>query len=224
LDLRVIEGVEIKLPDRSVKYLRVVPPVAPQTPQQPAQPAVTPAALTAEQVAAEGARAKKKREAVLLSATVFDRRVTELRLQTGERQVVAWSNVDFNHFTGMAEVETEDAIYWLMMSLDNQSQNTAENAEKKLPAPDRFRAGRAEYFVNAGEKEPPPPEALAALDALHRFYDANRERLAAAHVQREAEKIVQAQKLRDNPPAPKDTTIYFWPKKSSNYPTSNSSK
>jgi hypothetical protein len=52
LDFKVIEGVEVKSPERTVRYLRVEPPAVPPT--QTVQPAVAPAALTAEQAAAEG--------------------------------------------------------------------------------------------------------------------------------------------------------------------------
>ncbi len=180
-------------------------------------------AQTAEQIAADEARAHKRQEVIFLSATVYDRRVTELRLQAGQKEVHAWSNVDFNHFAGMAELETEDALYWLVMSLGNESAqdatNDAQDSQKMAPAPDRFNASRADYFPAADQKEAVHTEATAALNALHSYYQANREQLAAAHAQRETERIAKERTLRESPPAPKDTVIHFWPKQSRNYPT-----
>ena len=54
---------------------------------------------------------------------------------------------------------------------------------------------------------------------MHRYYEANRVRLADDYAKREANRIAQEQWLQEHPPLPKDTVINFWPKKSRNYPT-----
>ena len=107
LKLDVIEGVKVKLPDRSLYYRRVAPPPALPQEAKTAQP--TPAPLTPEQLAIAERRAEKRSEVLMLSATVYDRRVTDLRWWIGNHEYRAWSNVDFNYLAGAGEIETEDA-------------------------------------------------------------------------------------------------------------------
>jgi hypothetical protein len=51
----------------------------------------------------------------------------------------------------------------------------------------------------------------AALDELHRHFDANRADLIRGFEESEARRIAHEQWLRENPPQPKDTTISFFP-------------
>jgi hypothetical protein len=81
LELQIIEGVEVKLPDRSIFYQRATPPIPP-TPR-PSTPVHEPKPLSPAERAAAEARAKKKFEVLMISATVYDRRVTELRWYFG---------------------------------------------------------------------------------------------------------------------------------------------
>lgn len=229
LKLQIIEGVEVKLPDRSIFYQRAAPPIPPTPRPSTPVPEATPLSL-AERAAAE-ARAKKKFEVLMISATVYDCRVTELRWYFGQREYRAWSNIDFNYLAGQGEIETEDSIYWLIMGLGNDTAESVAaaneraaaegwNWHKELPPADRFPPNRAEYILAGGSNDPKPPsEALAPLDALHSYYEANRERLADEYVKREAAQLAREKWLKEHPPIPKDTVIHFWPKKSRNYPT-----
>jgi hypothetical protein len=219
----------VNLGNRSIFYNRVAPP----PPLPPKTPAPLPEAkvLTPQEAAAVEARARKKFEALFLSATVYDRRVTELRWWFDNREYRAWSNVDFNYLAGAGEIETEDSVYWLIMGLGNDTAESVAaaneraatqgwNWHKELPSPVRFNPARAEYFLATENKAPEPSaEALAAIDALHRYYDANRARLTEDYEKREAARIAQEQWLKEHPPVPKDTMINFWPKKSRTYPT-----
>ena len=211
---QVIEAVEVKLPDRSVFYQRVAPP----NPPPPRPPAPEPQPLSPAEQAAADTRAKKKFEVLMISATVYDRRVTELRWYVGAREYRAWSNVDFNFLAGQGEIETEDSVFMLLMAISNENAEAAA-ARKELPAAESFSAKRSEYLLEGDVKESPLPEALAPLDALHTYYDANRERLAEEYIRREAERIAREQWQKEHPPVPQDTVITFWPKKSRNYPT-----
>ena len=153
----------------------------------------------------------------MISATVYDRRVTEFRWYVGHHEYRAWSNLDFNFLAGQSEIETADSVYFLIMAISNEGAEAAA-ARKELPPVETFSDKRSQYLPVNSEKEP-PPEALAPLDALHTYYDANRERLAEESVRREEERIAHEQWLKEHPPVPKDTVINFWPKKSRNYPT-----
>jgi hypothetical protein len=219
IDFRVLQSWEMNLGNRSIFYNRVAPP----PPLPPKTPAPLPEAkpLTEEEAAAVEARAKKRFDALFLSTTVYDRSVTELRWWFENREYRAWSNVDFNYFAGAGEIETEDTVYWLIMGFGNDTAESVAAANERaavegwnwhedLPLPVRFNPARAEYFLANDSKGPKPPaEALAAIDALHRYYDANRTRPADEYAKREAARIAQEQRLKEHPPVPKDTVINF---------------
>lgn len=235
LNLQVIEGVEVKFSGRSVFYQRVAPPTAPAA-RAPVTAPVAKVLSLAESAAAE-ARANKKAEVLMLSTTVYDRQVTELRWRSGNRDYHAWSNVDFNYLAGQGEIETEDCVYFLIMGLGNETRESVAEwnrfapewerlaaaeglagqwATKTVPDLAKFPAGRSTYLLSG---DPPADDSLTALDALHRYFDANRIRLIADYAEREATRIAREQWLKEHPPTPQDTVINFWPKKSRNYPT-----
>ena len=54
-------------------------------------------------------------------------------------------------------------------------------------------------------------EALKALTDLHRYYDANRDRLTREYAEAEAARIAQEQWNKEHPPIPKDTVTNFFP-------------
>ena len=235
LNLKVLDGVEVKFPGRSIFYQRVEPPAAPAARAPVTAPVAKPLSL-AESAAAE-ARAAKKSEVLMLSATVYDRQVTELRWRSGNRDYHVWSNIDFNYLAGHGEIETEECVYFLIMGLGNETRESVAEwnrfapewerlaaaeglagqwATKAVPDLARFPAGRSAYLLSG---DPPADDSLAALDALHRYFDANRLRLIADYAQRETARTAREQWLKEHPPTPQDTVINFWPKKSRNYPT-----
>ena len=217
LHFKVLDSVEMKFPDHSVFYQRVAPPVPPPRKAPAPKPEAKP--LSPEEMAAQEARAKKKFEVLMLFATVYDHRVTELRWSSGERQYRAWSGIDFNDFAGCAKIETEDTVYLLMLGLGNETAVGASTWRKDLPAAELFDPKRSGYLLAGAETDEPPPEALAPLDAIHIYYDANRDRLHGEAGRRTAERLASEQALKEPPPKPQDAVIRFWPKKSRNYPT-----
>ncbi len=235
LNLKVRDSVEVKFPGRSIFYQRVEPPAAPAA-RAPVTAPVAKVLSLAESAAAE-ARASKKSEVLMLSATVYDRQVTELRWRSGNRDYHAWSNIDFNYLAGQGEIDTADCVYFLIMGLGNETRESvaewnrfapewerlaaaeglAEHWETKaVPDLAKFPAGRSTYLLSG---EAPTDDSLAALDSLHRYFDANRIRLIAEYAKREATRIAREQWNKEHPPKPQDTVINFWPKKSTNYPT-----
>lgn len=228
LRLQVLESVEVKFPDRSIFYQRVVPPAATAA-RVPVAVSVAPPLSLAESAAAE-ARVAKKSAVLMLSATVYDRQVTELRWQVGQRGYRAWSNLDFNYLAGLGEIETGECVYYLIMGLGNETwESTAESERlaaadglaalvetKIVPDLAKFPAGRSTYLLSG---EAPADDSLAALDALHRYFDTHRLRLIADYEKRAADRTARERWLEEHPPVPQDTVINFWPKKSRNYPT-----
>lgn len=78
------------------------------------------------------------------------------------------------------------------------------------------------------EKWPVPPqqdglnlegddESFVAIDALHVYYDTNKERLIADTQKLKAANEAREKWLKEHPLVPKDTVINFWPKKSGLY-------
>jgi hypothetical protein len=208
----------------------VVPPALSPEPAISPAPTLEPAralALTAEQQR----RAAKKHETLLLTATVYEQRVTDVRWHQQGREYRAWSNVDFNHLAGVSEIETVDHIYQLLIGVTNQTAAEIEAFNrsiterglpaavmKPLPPAIAWNLERAEYqFVP--ETAAVPAEVTAFLDTLHIYYDAHRDALAEQAAQRAAEQATRAQWLKDHPPMPKDTVVRFWPLKSRKYAT-----
>lgn len=90
-------------------------------------------------------------------------------------------------------------------------QGGPKRIRKEIPLPESFSKTRSEYVVAEDETHPAPgAEDLNALDALHVYYDANRQRLAEEYAKREAENAARAQWLKEHPPIPKDTIINYW--------------
>jgi hypothetical protein len=224
-DLRVLESLEYDLGNRSVIFNRVQLPPARPAPVSTA-PVAAPVSPEIEEI--NRRRANKKSEMLFLSATVYDRRVTEVRWSSQGRDYRAFSNIDFHYLAGAGEIETADTVYMLVMGLgDGTSEEVAafnQNAAargwplKTLPAPESFSQTRSEYRLIGETISTAAPEALAAMDALHAFFDTNRATLLANYAKREADRIAREQWLKDHPPVPKDTVINFWPKKSTIYP------
>ncbi len=163
---------------------------------------------------------------LFLSATVYDNNVTEVRSFAGERECRFLSNIDFNLLAGLGKFETAETAYWLILGVGNETREEVEafnkrallqgqkDGFKRIPQRETFSKIRSEYVI--AEEEPnaqPPAEILTALDALHVFYDVNRERLAIEYAKREAARIEQEQWLKEHPPKPQDTIVNFWPGK-----------
>jgi hypothetical protein len=217
--LQVIDSLEVRRGRDSTIYERVVPPVLP--PRPPARLAGESQAvpLTAEQQRRE----LKKSETLLVMATVYDHRVTELRWQQDGRERRAWSSIDFNHLAGVTDIETAGTIYQLLLALadltsaDVEANNRAI-AEQGLPAglttqlppPERFRADRSSYLLAEEPTGPVPAEVTALLEALHTYYDAHRASLIEQSTKFAAEAAARTEAARLKAAQPKRTVIQFW--------------
>ncbi len=224
INFQVLKAWELNLGNHSIRYNRVAPPLLP-VPPPPVPPAPPP---TAEQIAAWEAlqQPRKKSEVLFLSATVYDRKVTEIRWFPNQRESQVFSNIDFNFLAGLGWFETEDTEYMLLMGIGNETseqvaafnQYARENgwpkqSWKQIPALETFSRTRSEYVITEDERHSAPPdEDLAALDALHVYYDANKQRLMEEYVKRETTNAERARWLKEHPPVPKNTVINYWKK------------
>jgi len=93
---------------------RVVPPVLPPAPAAAAKAAQGDAA----EISVDEDRApQKKQEVLFLSATVYDRQVTEVRCFAGQREIKIYTNIDFNLLAGQGGFEADDTVYTLLLGL-----------------------------------------------------------------------------------------------------------
>lgn len=191
----------------TVTFQRIEPPPVPA----PVVKAVSP--LTAEELARQAQIEAKHPLLLAISATVHEGGVTVLRWSAGgEERLAAASNVDFRWLAGLSQVETETAFCTLVMAVGtDETPLSPEEAllVKSLP-PD----GRPAFGLMPGKAELTAAEeaAVAGMEAVHDYVEANRAMLAARHVKREQERA--ARMLVDEqarPKAAKQSVIQFWP-------------
>lgn len=167
-------------------------------------------------------------ELVFLSAIVYDHSRTFLQLYlngNSKNQISAWSNLDFNHFSGFStfRVKASDGTfrdYGLFMRIGdidtvklrerNSRLGIAFNA-LEIPALPDLSAGPA-FVVSEG---PQNGEAMDALSQLHDLYRQEGLRMAKAFRAREQAYAERKAYLLANPPSPDDVTLSFWKREKS---------
>lgn len=222
IKFQVLEGWQINLGNRAVILNRVVPPVLAEQPAAVVTPA--PQLVSPEMLEAALRWERKKYEVIFISALVYDRAVTQLQWYQEGRVLEAFSNIDFNYFSGVNEIETDDTIYWLIMGIGDQTragvdavnravaeQGLAESLRITVPPLAQFSATRSEYFLTEKSGQPTLANVPTAIDALHVYFDAHRQELIEGFAQREAQQIAREKWLKEHPPVPKNTVINFWP-------------
>lgn len=111
---QILASVTVQRGDHTMTYHRISPP------QFPAKVVSQP---TAEELAAAAANAGKAHASFAIGATVYDHEVTELRWTTPGSGVqhIAYSNIDFTVFTGMADFEWANTLYDAALAIGNAS-------------------------------------------------------------------------------------------------------
>lgn len=223
---QVLDRVKIDSGLNPIIYDRVVPPSF-SAPAVPPKPDAVPQR-------GQPAPAEEKQSVVLfLFATVYDHEFTVLRWSWEGREYQAVSNMDFNYLTGLGMIETEDRVFSLLMGLANESreqfqarrqtalqQGWPAEALQRLPSPPPAAVPRPAYWlVSPDPAVPVASGALAGIDALHRYFEANKAALIAAFERWQAEQAARELEAPAAPPPPKETVIQFWPVKSRVYPT-----
>ena len=199
---QVIKRREVAVGDHTITYQLVVPPA-------PSAPVPAPAAreLSPQELEAQQRREAKQQQVLFFSATVLDHRVTELRWFDGGGAYRAFSNIDFQTFSGLTEIETGDAVYTLLMAFDTGTAEALAERIRDTPQLALLPNDRSAWLLMEGSAE-----AGAPWDAIHRFFYAHREELLRGYQQREAAKAERERQLRENPPVPKKTVIRYWRK------------
>ena len=217
LEFRVIRRTITDAGDHFVVLNRVAPPVLPSQPA-PVSPSSGPP-LSAEAQEAQAQRDTKRRAARGLSATVYDRQLTQLCWSVAGQRFIAFSNIDFNFLSNVMEIETEDTVYQLLLAVTNEARPAGDVDPNATPIPpvSWFSPIRSEYLLLEDEAAPLPDGSVPGLDAIHMHFDAHRQQLIADYAAREAARLLREQWLADHPPEPVETTVNFWPSATTNF-------
>lgn len=197
-----------------VTYIRIVPPQLPPLPIQPPPPPKEP---TAEEQAAEDARAAKIYQDLGISGMVYvgTPTVTELTWWKEGKRYRAWSNVNFQHLTQITELETETHVFaWFPILSDlPQAEIPPESRPPELSLFTAADTTPAYFFEGTEAEMAEEAGTLLGLDYLHAYYQLHRDKLAADYAKRMEEVAIHeahAAELAKNPPKPPDTVIHFW--------------
>jgi hypothetical protein len=162
---------------------------------------------------------------VFLSATVYNRKRTYLRIYPNGRvvdSVTAWSNLDFNHFCGFSSYQVKDAEddtfyrFGLLMGIGSTDTERWEKlaAEKgyyykapEIPLLPDFADGGPSFVVVEGDAKSP---AMDTLEQVHDLYRKEGARMEEAHHARIKAYEERKAWLLTHPPKPKDLVIHYW--------------
>jgi hypothetical protein len=155
---------------------------------------------------------------IFVSAMVYDHSRTYLRCYPSgggdKKEISAWSNLDFNHFSGFATYRVKGADgelreYGLVMGLGNE--DAKQRTEQDFPAipllPDLATGGPA-FVITEGDGN--DREAVALIEGMHDLYQVEGARMEAAYHARIKAYEERKAYLLANPPKPKDVTVRFW--------------
>lgn len=140
---------------------------------------------------------------MMLSATVHPGPRTSLRWthrfpDGRSREYSGWSNIDFNHISGIGTFRVTDGMeHFFQMGISNEQLPAESSPEFTSHVP---------TFIPDGDI---PAEALVAVDSLHKIYATDGAKLAASHAGRERARLAKEAELLANPPQPKDLIIRY---------------
>lgn len=187
---------------------RVVPPPA----RVPASAAIISAAASSA-APVPPAESSKPQRMLMLSCTVYDGPITELRWSMDGRSHHAFSNVDFLDLASIGHFETADTSYSVFLGVGKSLPEQRASGEPALPARTEFNGGHAQYLLLSSAQTPVENDpGLLAMDALHAFFNANQAALQEQRRQREEQALEQQrlEVLRASQPPP-DVIIHYWP-------------
>lgn len=218
-DLPPIKGVI------SVTVQLVADPGLPDPPDPPLPlPALPPDDLAVLARIEELRKKSRGTEFVFLSATVYDHSRTFLRIYPNgnvEDEISAWSNIDFNHFSGFStfRVKGSDGTFrdfGLLMGISNSdshrirkrlAKNGHDYHEPEIPRlPDLAISGPS-FVVAEGQVD---SKAMDTLSQVHDLYRNEGVRMEKAFHAREKAYAARHAYLLANPPSPDDIMIRFW--------------
>ncbi len=191
----------------------------------PVNPAPVAGEWTEEQ-RAEWRATRQHFRTMQLSATVYDRRLSEIQWRKGALEFTLLSNVDFNYLSMIGWLEsgqTHWSTFFFVNNIDSErEQRYARMAEAKgaiyisrrVPDGSMLDSEKADYVIYAEPGVKVPSELIEEMDALHQHYAANEQALKTSWQNRQELTKAHRAWQKANPPVPKDTVINFWPVRS----------
>ena len=172
-----------------------------------------------------------RRQYVSACATVYDHKRTLIRWSffgndrgglNGKKEFLAWSNVDFSHFTNFSSYQVAQSDgslrkYELMMfAVGYDTGGMLKRSERlglpytppKIPEIPELAIAGPKYVMIGGEDS--DSRALAFISGLHDLYQVEGERLEVAFQARLKAHEERKAYLLANPPVPEDVTVNFW--------------
>ncbi len=170
---------------------------------------------------------------LLLSATVYDHSRTFLRIYPNgkaEGEISAWTNIDFNHFSGWStyRVKDSDGTFHdcgLLMGIGNT--DTKQLKSRAVPT-ERYEGGPIPKLPDVANgpafvvvKGDTDSAAMDSLEQVHELYRKEGARMKLAFSAREKARAERKAFLLAHPPAPRDVSIQFWKRDQSPAPENN---
>lgn len=237
LDLKVLNSRTTRMDVKEAPEMPGLPPVTgtinvtvqlvedPNLPDPPPPlPALPPDDPAVVARLAELAEKHRGTELVFLSATVYNHTRTLLKIYPNGRvadSVSAWSNLDFNHFSGFSTYRVKDGEdgtlydFGLLMGIGStDTKRWAEIAAEKgyeykapeIPEMPDFADGGPSFVVVEGDKDSP---AMDTLEQIHDLYRKEGPRMEEAYHARVKAYEERKAYLLANPPKPKDVTTWI---------------
>lgn len=169
---------------------------------------VEPQTLTPEQLTLLESFAGKDYQTLMLSATVYDRKVTRLSWRHQSDEYVAFTNADFNYLGGTHSLDVDNTNFTFFMGIGNASRNDNPYGDEVVPDISTFSSERSEYVIVQGD--PDNASTLAGIEALLEHYDTNLPTLKIAHQRRKALTAAKNRYDAKHPAQPEEFIVQFW--------------
>lgn len=197
---QILERRELSIGDRKLIASRVADPKLPA--EESSAPVVSFSSTPPQEFVAYAA---KEHVALMVSATVYDNRITQLKWRHETIEYEAWSNIDWNFMRSVHRLQTDTADYSIFQGVGDLPLD-----ESEIPELPPFTPDRAEYFVFVEQRQELDDAAFAPIDALHQHYEANEQELKTIYQRNVA--LSEARKRHEaaHPQKPKNAEIFFW--------------
>lgn len=158
---------------------------------------------------------------VIVSATVYDRRVTHLQWWSGEQgqnhQLECWSNLDWNYLGGINSFRTGSEEFTFLLLQSNSTFKRSPQLPKEAivrqppellkQLPSLAKSGPL-YILTVGDES--NTTAIEFMKGIHRLYADQGKALEKAYRKREKANANRRAELARNPPQPEDIEILYW--------------
>ena len=147
-------------------------------------------------------------QTLILTATVYDDNITRLSWRYLSDEFIAFTNANFNYLRDTHSIDAGNTFFSFFMGIANATYASNPHSGESIPNVSLFSSEYCEYVLAQGN--PDNTEALAGIEALLHYYDANLPELKIALQRREA--LASAKKRYDaqHPKQPEDFIVQFW--------------